>query len=166
VHVSVPALADAGVGHMAQRSMSPVLLSSAVTTDVLDFVPNTAGGTGDRRVVREAYRQPFGREHTRQFGRPVGWLLLTSLIEKIFFPTLLLTMALYGHWEAFWVTVACESLIALIALVIVTRGQRLEYFFKGLAVVPMRYGLLVTELVTIARFTVDLWITRNRKWRK
>ena len=166
VHVSVPALADAGVGTMPRSAMSPVLLSSAVTADVLDVAPNTAVTTRDRRVVREAYRQPFGREHTLRFGRPVGWLLLTSLIEKIFFPTLLLTMALHGRWEAFWVTIGCESLIALIALVVVTRGQRLEYFFKGLAVVPMRYGLLVTELVTIARFTVDLWVTRNRKWRK
>ena len=116
--------------------------------------------------VREAYRQAFGREHTLRYGRPVGWLLMTSLIEKIFFPTVLLTMALWGNWEAFWVTITCESIIALTALVIVMRGQRLEYFFKGLAVVPLRYALVVSELVTLGRFAVDLWITRNRKWRK
>ena len=142
------------------------MLKSAPTSDVLEYGPNTPTATSDRRRAREAYRQPFGREHTLRYGRPVGWLLMTSLIEKIFFPTVLLTMALWGNWEAFWVTVACESIIALMALVIVTRGQRLEYFFKGLAVVPLRYALVVSELVTLGRFAVDLWITRNRKWRK
>jgi hypothetical protein len=78
----------------------------------------------------------------------------------------LLVMALLGHWEAFWVTVACESLIGLTALVLVTKGHRVEYFFKGLAVIPVRYILLATELVTLGRFAMDLWITKNRKWRK
>ena len=166
VEVSVPALANAGIAPVSRSAFPPVMLSSAATADVLDYAAGSAKGTSDRRVVREAYRQPFGREHTLRYGRLVGWLLLTSLIEKIFFPTVLLTMALWGHWEAFWVTVACESIIALTALVIVTKGHRLEYFIKGLAVVPLRYALIVSELVTLGRFTVDLWITRNRKWRK
>src|SRR4029453_391821 len=121
---------------------------------------------GNRQRGVEPYPQPFGREHTIRYGRPVGWLLMTSLIEKVFFPTVLLCMALWGHWEAFWVTIGCESIIALTALVIVTKGHRLEYLVKGLAVVPLRYALLVSELVTLARFAVDLWITKNRKWRK
>jgi hypothetical protein len=91
---------------------------------------------------------------------------MTSAIEKVFFPTVLLSMMLVGNWEAFWVTIAAETAIALTALVIVTKGQRVEYFFKGLAVVPIRYGLLASELVTLGRFAIDLWVTRNRKWRK
>ncbi len=31
---------------------------------------------------------------------------------------------------------------------------------------PLRYALILTEIVTIGRFASDLWITRNRKWRK
>jgi hypothetical protein len=46
------------------------------------------------------------------------------------------------------------------------KGQRLEYIAKGLAVVPLRYGLMASELVTFARFGTDLWITNNRNWRK
>ena len=166
VQVTMPALAEAGFAPVSRSAFPPVMLKSAPTSDVLEYGPNTPTATSDRRRAREAYRQPFGREYTLRYGRPVGWLLMTSLIEKIFFPTVLLTMALWGNWEAFWVTVACESIIALMALVIVTRGQRLEYFFKGLAVVPLRYALVVSELVTLGRFAVDLWITRNRKWRK
>ena len=85
----------------------------------------------------EPYRQPFGREHTLRQGRPVGWLLLTSAIEKVFFPTALLTMLLLRHWEALLVTIAFESLIGLTALVIVTKGERMRYLFKGLAVLPV-----------------------------
>jgi hypothetical protein len=164
--VSVPALAEAGIAPVSRSAFPPVMLSSVATAHALQYGSTTAAAAGERRTVREAYRQPFGREHTLRYGRPVGWLLTTSLTEKVFFPTLLLTMALWGHWEAFWTTIACESIIALTALVMVTKGHRLEYFFKGLVVVPLRYALIVSELVTLGRFTVDLWITRNRKWRK
>ena len=136
----------------------------AAVHDALAGIVNSANG--ERRRAAEAYRQPFGREYTRRNGRPVGWLLASAAVEKVFFPTALLMMMLLGHWEAFWVTVACESLIGLTALVLVTKGQRLEYFFKGLAVIPVRYALLASELVTLGRFAVDLWVTKNRKWRK
>ena len=63
-------------------------------------------------------------------------------------------------------TIACETLIGLTALVLVTKGSRVQYFFKGLAIIPLRYALVVMELVTLARFASDLWITKNRNWRK
>jgi hypothetical protein len=50
--------------------------------------------------------------------------------------------------------------------VLVTKGRRLEYVFKGLAAAPVRYALLASELVTIGRFASDLWLTNDRKWRK
>ena len=125
-----------------------------------------AGATNDRRRIREQYRQAFGREYTRTNGRPVGWLLAAGAIEKVFFPTALLIMLLLGHWEALWVTVAAESAIGLTALVLVMKGQRIQYFFKGLAVIPLRYVMIASELVTIGRFATDLWITKNRNWRK
>ena len=120
----------------------------------------------ERRRIAEPYRQPFGVPHTQRYGRPIGWVVLMSAIEKVMFPTALLIMLILGAWEALVVTVAAETVIALTALVIVSRGQRLEYLFKGLLFAPMRYALLVFDAVTIARFTSDLWITRNRKWRK
>ena len=135
---------------------------------------------GTRRVIRsgdrgqrtppcrrEPYRQPFGREYTRRYGRPVGWLLVAGAIEKIFFPVALLhhapAAALGG---AAGYDRRARALIALTALVLVTKGQRLQYFFKGLAVIPLRYALIAAELVTLGRFAADLWITKNRNWRK
>jgi len=135
--------------------------------------PPRLGGSGasgasgiERRVIAEPYRQPFGRTHTQQYGRPMGWVLLMSAIEKVFFPTSLLIMLLLAHWEALAVTVVAESALGLLALMAVTKGQRVEYLAKGVAVVPIRYLMLVFELRTLARFATDLWIFGDRRWRK
>jgi glycosyltransferase involved in cell wall biosynthesis len=121
---------------------------------------------GNRRVIGEPYRQAFGREQTHRFGRPAGWMLLTGAAEKILFPTVLLAMVILGNWNGLALTVAIETGIALTALVIVTKGQRLEYLGKGLAVTPIRYAMLGADLAALGRFVSDLWLTGNRKWRK
>jgi glycosyltransferase involved in cell wall biosynthesis len=169
----VPALAAAGAVPADPRQMDALMRTATAGAGA-----STAGGADvatieapaiplpERRRVREQYRQPFGREHTRQSGRPVGWLLAAGLVEKIFFPIALLLMLVLAQWEALLVTIGFESLIALAALVIVMKGQRAQYFVKGLAVMPLRYLLIASELVTLGRFASDLWITRNRKWRK
>ena len=120
----------------------------------------------ERRVVREAYRQGFGRARTESHGRPAGWILALSAAEKVFFPTTLLIMLLLRLWEELAVTVAGETAICVAALMFVMKGRRLEFLLKGLAVTPVRYALLGSELITIGRFASDLWITKNRKWRK
>jgi len=116
--------------------------------------------------VREAYRQGFGRARTESHGRPAGWILALSAAEKVFFPTSMLIMLLLQLWEAIAVTVACETVVCVAGLMFVMKGRRLEFLLKGLAITPLRYGLLGSELITIGRFASDLWITRNRKWRK
>jgi glycosyltransferase involved in cell wall biosynthesis len=126
----------------------------------------TPAARGERRQIREPYRQAFGREHTKTHGRPAGWAVMTAAIEKIGFPTALVMMALCRNWESLLITVCAESLIVVAALTIVMKGRRLEYLLKGIAVTPIRYFLLVTELTTIARFATDVWFTKNRRWRK
>jgi hypothetical protein len=163
---AVPALAQAGALSAPGGGMTTMLRTSTGGPGHGAAELRRTPGAGDRRRIGEPYRQPFGREHTLRQGRPVGWLLLTSAIEKVFFPTALLTMLLLRHWEALLVTIAFESLIGLTALVIVTKGERMRYLFKGLAVLPVRYALIASEVVTLARFATDLWITKNRKWRK
>ena len=91
---------------------------------------------------------------------------MSSAVEKIAFPSVLLAMALLGNWEGLLITVCAETLLTTAALMIAMKGQRLEYLVKGIAVTPIRYALLASELVTIARFTSDLWVTKNRSWRK
>jgi len=129
-------------------------------------VSASTGDGSDRRVVREPYRQAFGRARTATHGRPAGWILMMSAVEKIFFPAALLIMVIHRNWEALAVTVAAETAICMMALALVMKGKRLEYAVKAVAVTPIRYALIGSELITIGQFATDLWITRNRRWRK
>ena len=152
-------------------SVNLPLRSSAVgLVEPSDVVPphdvGRHGSGEDRRRASEPYRQAFGRKRTLEYGRPVGWLLLSAAMEKVFFPTALLIMMILANWEGVWLTIAIETAISVLALVIVAREARLQYLVKGLAVVPIRYGLLAWDLVTLGRFATDLWVTENRKWRK
>ena len=56
--------------------------------------------SADRRLIREPYRQAFGRTRTEELGRPAGWILMMSAIEKVFFPTVLVIMVILRWWES------------------------------------------------------------------
>ena len=128
-------------------------------------LPVRAGGI-ERRYIQEPYRQAFGSQHTKKYGRPAGWMLLAAAIEKIALPTALLIMVLLAAWEPLLITIGAETLLTVTALAMVMKRRWLEYFVKGIAVTPLRYGLLLSELATIGRFARDLWLTGNRRWRK
>jgi hypothetical protein len=164
-------LAAAGTGMTLSAVSMPNRGLSHVATEIAPRPASAEYAAGvpadsDRRIVREPYRQAFGRERTLTYGRPAGWILLMSAVEKIFFPTSLLIMLLFRNWEALAVTAAAETAVCVGALAYVMKGQRLEYTLKGLLATPIRYALLLSEVVTIGRFATDLWITNNRKWRK
>ena len=153
---------------IAISETAPLQMSGAAVLERPQLTPPAAsGGSGrERRVIQEPYRQAFGREHTLKFGRPAGWMLLASAIEKVFFPTVLLIMIILKNWEGLFFTIALETLVSLLCLVLVTRGRAWHYFFKGVAVIPLRYMLVASELVTMSVFASHLWITRDRRWRK
>lgn len=69
-------------------------------------------------------------------------------------------------WGPLAVTLAAETAMATLTLTAAARGHRLEYFFKGLVVTPLRYGVLLFDLITVGRFALDLWLFKNRRWRK
>ena len=171
---AMPMLATATAGGDMRPGSTPNTrpFQTAMVADPLGAPPISFTGSGesrrgaDRRIVGEPYRQAFGRKRTEEFGRPAGWTLLMSAVEKVFFPTSLLMMVILQWWEALAVTVAAETALCMIALVLVMKGRRLEYAVKGLAVTPIRYAILGMELLTIFRFATDLWITNDRRWRK
>lgn len=178
--VMAPQLAMAGTGpglalgpaHARAAALPASVLAREIASGADGPAPSSGGdrapATGgiERRRIAEPYRQPFGVAHTRRHGRPIGWVLLMSAFEKIAFPATLISMVVMAWWEPLVVTILGETVVAVTALVIVARGARLEYFAKGLAVVPMRYALLLYDGVTIGRFAWDLWISGNRRWRK
>ncbi|ARB92391.1 glycosyltransferase [Legionella longbeachae] len=119
-----------------------------------------------RRKIKEQYRQSFGVEITKTFGRPIGWFIFTNTLEKILFPSIFLLFIIFGWWEAFLLTFIFETLISCILVAMSTKGERIKMFFKALLTSPIRYALLLYDLVVIFRFITDLWITHHRAWRK
>jgi len=159
-------VAYAGAGTQAPNALFSVATNLGAAMQGRWAPALGASGGAERRRIQEPYRQAFGREHTRTYGRPAGWALLASAVEKIGFPTVLLLMLIFQNWEGLLITIGAETLITVAALMFIMKGRRLEYLLKGLAVTPIRYALLLSELVTIARFASDVWLTGNRRWRK
>jgi glycosyltransferase involved in cell wall biosynthesis len=158
------AAGSGGYGGTAAVRQSP-LLSVGQALDARVYFP-AEGSAPNEPGLTTNESQTLGREHTKKYGRPVGWALLFSAIEKIGFPTALLLMAIFARWEALIVTVCAETIVVLAVLMAVTRGQRLRYLLKGIAISPIRYVLIFSELVTVTRFASDMWLTKNRGWRK
>jgi glycosyltransferase involved in cell wall biosynthesis len=131
-----------------------------------DWRRNRPRSFDEKRRVAEPYRQAFGEEVTKRRGRPMGWVLLMGVIEKLFFPAFIIIMIALGLWEALIVTIIAEILLASTLLAISAPGQRVEYFLKCILITPIRYATLMLDLVTAMRFAADLWIFGNRKWRK
>ena len=123
-------------------------------------------GIEELRLIKEQYRQPFGDQYTKEYGRPVGWAMLLSAIEKIGFPTALIVMTILRMWEPLAVTLIAEVIVSLAVLFTVGTGRRLEMVLKGIVMTPVRYAMILADSITISRFAIDLWITGNRKWRK
>jgi hypothetical protein len=71
-----------------------------------------------RRRIQEQYRAPWGEDHTKRFGRRVGWVELISLLEKVTYPTLLLYFAFFNH-EAFWISIGLEAVLATTGVFVV-----------------------------------------------
>jgi hypothetical protein len=88
-----------------------------------------SGPVLERRRVIEPYRQAFGTEHTRLYGRPTGWFLATSAFEKVAFPTILLVLLLLRNWYGLALSVLAETTFSLTVL-----------FLPRAAVADLRHG--------------------------
>jgi len=120
----------------------------------------------EKRQIKEQYRQPFGSDYTRKYGRALGWVFLMSSIEKVFFPSVLALMIILRLWFPLGLTLVADTTFALITIMIVAKGRRLEYLLKGLIISPLRYLAVLFDFVTMVRFVLDLWLFKRRSWRK
>lgn len=120
----------------------------------------------NKRKIKEAYRQPFGSAFTKQYGRPMGWVIFASAAEKVFFPAAIIIVALLQWWEALAVTLIAETALSVGLMAALNKDERMKTIIKGLLMTPVRYLSLLYDAVTMTRFAADLWLTGNRGWRK
>ena len=120
----------------------------------------------EKRKIQEPYRQSFGVEYTKTYGRPIGWILLMSAIEKVCFPSALIIMIGLGLWYPLLITLVLETVVSLTILTVVARGHRLAYLSKGVLITPVRYASLLSDFFTMGIFASHLWLRKHKRWRK
>lgn len=120
----------------------------------------------EQRKIKEPYRQRFGREYAQQYGRNMGWIMFTGALEKILFPVTIFAFAMAGWWDAVILTLLLETGLTMIVMAIIAKGARFRFLIMALISTPIRYSVLFYDLVTLFRFSFDLWILRTKQWRK
>lgn len=120
----------------------------------------------EKRRIQEAYRQAFGIEYTKKYGRNIGWFVFTTAFEKLSFPTVILIFMILNFWLTLLVTISVEVLLYAIIITTMHKNRRIRNFFKAILFTPIRYSQIMFELVIIGKFMIDLWVTKNRRWRK
>lgn len=120
----------------------------------------------EKRKIQEPYRQSFGVDYTKTYGRPIGWILLMSAIEKVCFPSALIIMIGLGLWYPLLITLVLETIVSLTILTVVSSGHRLAYLGKGIVITPVRYASLLSDFFTMGIFASHLWLRKHKRWRK
>lgn len=120
----------------------------------------------EKRKIQEAYRQPFGEAYTQKYGRNIGWFVFSTALEKISYPTFIIIFMILGYWTTLGITLGAEVSVYVILITMMHKNRRIRNFFKAILFTPIRYSQLMFDLIVIGRFMLDIWITKNRRWRK
>lgn len=119
-----------------------------------------------RRKIKEPYRQSFGVEYTEKYGRPIGWYIFLSALEKITYPIVIISLIILKLWFALLLTYSIEVLLCATIIAITHRNRKIKNFFKSIIMSPVRYTILMYDIVVIFYFIRDLIFEKNRKWKK
>ncbi|MDD7986805.1 glycosyltransferase family 2 protein [Lentisphaera marina] len=107
-----------------------------------------------------------GHEYTHLYGRDIGVIIFTGLCEKLAFPIVFLVLIFGQMWEPLVLTMLGEALISTTILVFCIKRKRLKMFFEALLITPIRYLVMLFDIVVMFRFAKDIWIGKERHWRK
>jgi len=117
------------------------------------------------RKIKEAYRESFGSEYTKKYGRPIGWYIFSSSIEKLSFPVVLFLMFYYKYWEGLIITICVDVLLFTSLTVILHKNRRIKNLFKCLLLTPIRYLALMFDIYVIGNFIKDLMFSKQKEWK-
>jgi hypothetical protein len=110
--------------------------------------------------------QTSREQETRTHGRPIGWSICLELFEKASFPLALIAMLSLQWWEALWITLAAETGVLALLSFVTARREAPIMAVKTVIAAPLRYGSILFDLVTFARFFHDIVVHGGQRWRK
>ena len=120
----------------------------------------------ERRKIKEAYRQPFGIKYTQKYGRSIGLYIFATACEKLSYPTFIIVFIILKLWIPLLITLIAESTLFITIIAMMHKNHRIRNAIKAFLFTPIRYSQVMFDLVVIGKFMMDLWITKNRRWRK
>lgn len=120
----------------------------------------------EMRKIKEAYRQAFGAQITEKYSRPIGWYIFTAVFEKCCFPFILLMLMYFGFWEMLAYTVMAEIFVYSFLVFSFHNNANITTLFKSIMFSPLRYIVLLFDIVIIAGFIKDIYFQDNREWTK
>lgn len=124
------------------------------------------GEIKEKRVIKESYRQGFGIDITKKYGRPIGWFIFTALLEKITFPIIVLLMLIFNLWFPLLITVIAEVLLFSVLIALMYKPHRMMNLLKSILIAPIRYTFLLFDIFVMGVFIKDLFFSKTRKWKK
>jgi hypothetical protein len=96
----------------------------------------------------------------------MGTALALALVEKVCFPLAFILMMAFQLWKAVFITVAFETLLLLLLTLIMSHQYRIKYVLKALVTTPVRYLVMLYDVVIMIRFLRDVILGKNHHWRK
>ena len=124
--------------------------------------PAWTQGDPERRLVCEAYREPFGTLRTDLGGRPIGHALGLAALERVFIPAAVIALLALGHGNVLAGTLALEASLAVAVMAAQAPDRRGRIVAKGVLTTPIRYGLMLTELYSMLQFIGQRSVKRVR----
>jgi hypothetical protein len=94
------------------------------------------------------------------------WYIFATAIEKIVFPTLLVVLIILKCWFILLLTFILETSLRACTVLFLHQTHRFKYFLRTYLFSPINYLQILFDLIVLAQFISDLWITKNRRWRK
>jgi len=92
--------------------------------------------------------------------------VFTTAFEKLSYPMFIVIFVILGLWVPLLITLGAEVLLYTIIITAMHKNRRIRNFFKAILFTPIRYSQILFDLIVIACFISDLWLTNNRRWRK
>lgn len=125
------------------------------------------------RKIENKHRKKTYKRHvnlcshdTKEKGRLIGVFIFAALFEKISYPNIIIIMMIIGWWKILGITLGIEIGIYIICILLMYKKNKFLNLLKALFLSPIRYAYLLWDTYIILNFTKDIWITRNRKWKK
>ncbi|MCE7032242.1 glycosyltransferase family 2 protein [Lysobacter sp. GX 14042] len=132
--------------------------------------PAGAGGhphAAERRVIEDAFREPFGERITRLQGRPLGRWLLAWTVLAVAVPVLAWVLVLLGRWPSLGLLALGEAVVAgVLTDRVAAPGTRRAALLHAAVATPLRWGVALVAPVALLRVASGIWLDRRFRWRR